>query len=183
MIAVIQILDISRGRIPPSGNDLFSDGGADFTITFEALMFHAFPGEVMFGTVTGTSPLGVFLMCGAGMRVFVGSALCAEGITWEGKRESKLQEMKRLLKEKKRKEREEEEEEWEEGGGWQRRGEGEGEGEETSRSIRINDGVLVRITAVSRQGDTLQAVGDMSGDYTGFASRSYSIPSSSSHTT
>ena len=181
MIAVIQILDISRGRIPPSGNDLFSDGGADFTITFEALMFHAFPGEVMFGTVTGTSPLGVFLMCGAGMRVFVGSALCADGITWEGKRESKLQEMKRLLKEKKRKEREEEEGEWEEEGVWERRG--EGEGEETSRSIRINDGVLVRITAVSRQGDTLQAVGDMSGDYTGFASRSYSITSSSPHTT
>lgn len=177
MIAVIQILDISRGRIPPSGNDLFSDGGADFTITFEALMFHAFPGEVMFGTVTGTSPLGVFLMCGAGMRVFVGSALCAEGITWEGKRESKLQEMKRLLKEKKRKEREEEEGEGE--GDWEERG----EGEETSRSIRINDGVLVRITAVTRQGDQLQGVGDMSGDYTGFASRSYSIPSSSSPTT
>jgi len=128
----------------------------------------------MFGTVTGTSPLGVFLMCGAGMRVFVGSALCAEGITWEGKRESKLQEMKRLLKEKKRKEREEEEGEMEGGG----RGEGEG----TGRSIRINDGVLVRITAVTRQGDKLQGVGDMSGDYTGFASRSYSIPSSSSPT-
>jgi len=106
-------------------------------------------------------------MCGAGMSVFVGSALCAEGITWDGKRESKIQGLKRLLKEKERKERAE-------------RGEGGGdwEGDGTGRSIRINDGVLVRITAVTRQGDKLQGVGDMSGDFTGFASRSYSIPSS-----
>jgi len=131
-------------------------------------MFHAFPGEVMFGTVVGTSPLGVFLMCGAGMQVFVGSALCAEGITWDGKRESKIQGLKRLLKEKERRERAER---GEVEGGWG------GDGDGTGRSIRINDGVLVRITAVTRQGDKLQGVGDMSGDYTGFASRSYSMPS------
>ncbi|CUS09102.1 unnamed protein product, partial [Tuber aestivum] len=130
LIAVTQIFNVSGGRIPPSGNDIFSDGGADFTIAFEALMFHAFPGEVMFGTVIGMSPFGIFLTCGAAMQVFVGVALCAEGITWDGRKETKSQE-------------------------------GRGKG------IMIGDGVLVKIAAVSRQGDKLQGVGDMSGDYTG----------------
>ncbi|KAG0128018.1 hypothetical protein HOY82DRAFT_623320 [Tuber indicum] len=167
LIAVTQIFDISGGRIPPSGNDIRTDGGADFTITFEALMFHAFPGEVMFGTVVGTSPLGVFLMCGAAMRVFVSVALCAEGITWDGKKENKSRVPKRPLREEER-EGEGEEGEDEEGGG----------GEGISRSIRVGDGVLVRLTAVSRDGDKLHGVGDMSGDYTGFASRSYSVSAS-----
>ncbi|KAG0634335.1 hypothetical protein HOY80DRAFT_928870 [Tuber brumale] len=166
LIAITQIFDISGGRIPPSGNDIRSDGGADFTITFEALMFHAFPGEVMFGTVVGMSPLGVFLMCGAAMRVFVAVALCAEGITWDGKKESKSRASRGPLREKGRREEGEEGEEGEEDEEDEEDEGGEG-GEGISRSIRIGDGVLVRITAVSRDGDKLHGVGDMSGDYTG----------------
>jgi len=64
--------------------------------------------------------------------------------------------LKRPLREEER-EGEGEEGEDEEGGG----------GEGISRSIRVGDGVLVRLTAVSRDGDKLHGVGDMSGDYTG----------------
>ncbi|RPA94490.1 hypothetical protein L873DRAFT_1792931 [Choiromyces venosus 120613-1] len=198
LIAVIQITNVSRGNVRQSGshnnisntNTNAGDGGADFNVTFEALMFHAFPGEVMFGIVTGMSPLGVFLMVGGAMRVFVGGAMCAEGITWEGKRESRAQVAKRVLRERERERRivatlkmqggrmVEEEEEEEYGGGGGRRGE-----EEFTKCLKINDSVLVRITAITRLGDgELQGVGDMSGDYTGFVSRPYATTSTSTST-